>query len=234
MAGHSKWENIKRKKAKVDALRGKVFARLSKDIIVAAKMCPNPNDNPRLRLAIDIAKSHNMPMVNIDKAISKSKSSSEDTSLVEFELYGKGGLAIIMFGETDNKAALISDINTCLKKYGISFLPQGSLKFIFDIVHIVHTEIDFDEDKALELSIDIGADDFRDSSGLIEFITDETNVNSVMHKLDNMKILSSSSKTAIPKVMLSKDISEEDEKDNNILIERLQNIEGIDIVISNK
>jgi YebC/PmpR family DNA-binding regulatory protein len=133
MAGHSKWENIKRKKAVVDAKRGKEFTKLSKNITVAARQGgTDPDTNASLRLAIQKAKDANMPKDKIEKAIKKVEAGAEGMEEVGYEFYGPGGVAVIVNCLTDNKNRTAAEVKTVIGKNGYSLGAQGSAGYIFN------------------------------------------------------------------------------------------------------
>ena len=135
MAGHSKWANIKHRKGRQDAKRGKIFSRLIRELTVASKLGgPLPEDNPRLRTALDKALSSNMPKDTIERAIQRGSGAGESENLEEttFEGYGPGGVAIIVESMTDNNNRTVSSIRSIFNKYGGNLGTNGSLGFIFD------------------------------------------------------------------------------------------------------
>lgn len=163
MAGHSKWANIKHKKAAVDAKRGQLFTKLSRLISVAAKEggSPDPVVNYRLRLAIEQAKQANMPMDRIKKAIDRVfGQGKERVESVELELFGPGGVGMIVMALTDNKQRLIGEIRNILKKYGGSLGQSGAVAYMFKKCVMVRLAEKVDEEWLLELA-DVGVFDFK-------------------------------------------------------------------------
>ena len=135
MSGHSKWSTIKRKKGAADAKRGKMFTKLIKEITIAAREGGgDPNANPRLRLAVDNAKSSNMPADNIDRAIKKATGELEGVTYLEltYEGYGPGGVAILVEVATDNKNRSVADVRHLFSKHGGSLGETGSVAWMFD------------------------------------------------------------------------------------------------------
>ncbi|MBW2969317.1 YebC/PmpR family DNA-binding transcriptional regulator, partial [Candidatus Woesearchaeota archaeon] len=135
MAGHSKWANIKRRKEKVDAKRGKLFSRASKEIINAVKIggSADPKTNNRLRLAIQKAKEVNFPSDNIDRLIKKAASADQEAYYeMQYELYGYGGVGIILDIMTDNKNRIASDVRIATNKRGGTVAVPGAVAFNFD------------------------------------------------------------------------------------------------------
>ena len=164
MAGHSKFKNIMHRKGRQDAIRSKMFSRLSKEITVAVKMgggVTDPDMNPRLRLAIQNAKGQSMPKDNIQRAINKgSGADSENYEEIRYEGYGPGGVAIVVEALTDNKNRSASNIRACFTKNGGQMAETGSVSFMFDRVgEIVYKPEAGDEDTVMEAAIEAGADD---------------------------------------------------------------------------
>ena len=134
MAGHSKWANIQHRKGRQDAVRAKLFSKLSKEITVAAKMGdPDPDKNPRLRLAVKSAKSQSMPNDNIDRAIKKaSGGDAEDYEEIRYEGYGPNGVAVIVEAMTDNRNRTASNVRSTFTKQGGNLGESGSVAFMFE------------------------------------------------------------------------------------------------------
>jgi len=162
MAGHSKFKNIMHRKGAQDKKRAKVFSRLAKEITVAAKLgAPNPDQNPRLRLAIQEARGQNMPKDNIERAIKKSQGGdSENYDEMRYEGFGPAGIGIIIEALTDNKNRTAGEVRACFTKYGGNLGETGSVSFMFDRVGCIQFASDVaDADTMLEAAIDAGADD---------------------------------------------------------------------------
>ncbi|MHA7871199.1 MAG: YebC/PmpR family DNA-binding transcriptional regulator [Hyphococcus sp.] len=166
MAGHSKWANIQHRKGRQDAKRSKMFSKLSKEITVAAKMgAPDPEFNPRLRLAIQAAKAQSMPKDNIERAIKKSTSADEaNFEEIRYEGFGPSGVGVIVEALTDNRNRAASDIRAIFSKNGGNMGETGSVSFMFDLVGYVEYPADAaSEDAMLEAAIEAGADDVQSS-----------------------------------------------------------------------
>ncbi len=164
MAGHSKFKNIMHRKGRQDSVRSKMFSKLSKEITVAAKVGgPDPDANPRLRLAIQNAKGQSMPKDNIQRAISKSQQGdAANYDEIRYEGYGPGGTAIIVEALTDNRNRSASNVRSTFSKYGGSLGETGSVSFMFDRVgEIVFKASVGDPDSVLEAGIEAGADDVQ-------------------------------------------------------------------------
>ncbi|MDN5787100.1 YebC/PmpR family DNA-binding transcriptional regulator [Pseudorhodobacter sp.] len=162
MAGHSKWANIQHRKGKQDKLRSKMFSKLSKEITVAAKMGePDPDKNPRLRLAVKAAKSLSMPKDVIDRAIKKSQTGdAADYTELRYEGYGANGIAVIVETMTDNLNRTASNVRSYFTKHGGNLGTTGSVSFMFDRVGEVTYPVEAgDADTVMMAALEAGADD---------------------------------------------------------------------------
>ena len=176
MSGHSKWSTIKRKKAAVDAKRGKLFTKLIKEITIAARQGGgDPEANPRLRLAIDNAKSANMPAENIERAIKKATGELEGVEYTEltYEGYGPGGVALFIEAMTDNKNRTVAEVRHLLNKHGGSLGENGSVAWMFDRKGIITLpKQGKTEDDIMEIALDAGAEDIQTEEDFFEVTTD--------------------------------------------------------------
>lgn len=164
MAGHSKWSQIKRKKAKTDQQKGKVFSRITREIIIAVKIAgPDPNMNARLRLAIQKAKESNMPNDNIKRAIERGAKSSADDAMEEvvFEAYAQGGVAMLIETVTDNKNRTVPNLRTALSKKGASLASKGAVAYLFEKKGLFIFPPDTIEDDIVETALDFDVDDIK-------------------------------------------------------------------------
>lgn len=162
MAGHSKWANIQHRKGKQDKLRSKMFSKLAKEITVAAKMGdPDPDKNPRLRLAVKAAKSVSMPKDVIDRAIKKSQGGdAEDYTELRYEGYGPNGIAVIVETMTDNVNRTASNVRSYFTKNGGNMGTTGSVSFMFDRVgEITYPASAGDADTVMMAALEAGAED---------------------------------------------------------------------------
>lgn len=175
MAGHSKWANIKHKKAAQDAKRGKVFTRLIKEITVAARMGGgDPNSNPRLRLAVDKAYDQNMPKDNVERAIKRGSGDLEgvDYEEIRYEGYGMAGAAVMVDCMTDNRVRTVADVRHAFTKYGGNLGTDGSVSFLFKHCGQLIFAPETNEDKLIEAALEGGAEDvISNDDGSIEVIT---------------------------------------------------------------
>lgn len=162
MAGHSQFKNIMHRKGRQDAIRAKLFSKLGREIMVAAKMgMPDPDMNPRLRAAIQAAKAESMPKDNIQRAITKAAGSdSENYDEIRYEGYAPGGVALIVEAMTDNRNRTASDVRSYFTKNGGNLAETGAVSFMFDRVGLIEYAAKVaSEDAMLEAAIEAGADD---------------------------------------------------------------------------
>ena len=175
MAGHSKWANIKHKKAAQDAKRGKIFTRLIKEITVAARMGGSDiSSNPRLRLAVDKAYEQNMPKDNVERAIKRGSGDLEGVNYeeVRYEGYGIAGAAVLVDCMTDNRVRTVADVRHAFAKYGGNLGTDGSVAFLFRHCGQLLFPPGTDEDKLMEAALEAGAEDIiSNNDESIEVIT---------------------------------------------------------------
>lgn len=179
MAGHSKWANIKHKKAAQDAKRGKVFTKLIREITIAARMGGGePSDNPRLRAAIDKALSANMTKDTIQRAVDRGAGGGENDNVEEltYEGYGPAGVAILIEVMTDNKNRIVAEVRHAFNKHGGNLGTDGSVAYLFSKRGQILIEIG-DEDAVMEAAIQAGAEDvIIQDDGSIDVATTQNNV----------------------------------------------------------
>jgi len=163
MAGHSKWANIKRQKARVDAVKGKVFAKMSREIIVSARLGGDPAGNFQLRTAIDKAKAAGVPNDNIDRAIAKGSGNlgaDDNFEAIRYEGYGPGGIAILIEALTDNRNRTAADLRTAFSKSNGNLGETGCVGWMFEQKGVVAVIGNLNEDDLLEASLKGGADSY--------------------------------------------------------------------------
>ena len=182
MAGHSKWANIKHRKARQDASRGKVWTKVIREITVAAKDGPDPSDNPRLRLALEKANAANMPKDTIKRAIEKGSGTGETGQLEEivFEGYGPGGVAILVETMTDNRNRTVSDVRHAFSKFGGNLGTDGSVSYLFKKLGLIHINKEFSEEKLMEVVIETGAIDITNEEDFFEVTTEPNDFNKII------------------------------------------------------
>ncbi len=190
MAGHSKWANIKHRKARQDASRGKIWTKVIREITVAAKGGPDPADNPRLRLALDKANAANMPKDTIKRAIQKGSGTGEMGALEEliFEGYGPNGVAILVETMTDNRNRTVADVRHAFTKFGGNMGTDGSVAYLFNKLGVVHIDLSHEEDEIMEIALDAGADDFSIQDDHYEIITSQGNLSKIVEAFKKKNI----------------------------------------------
>ena len=167
MAGHSKWANIKHRKGRQDAKRGKIFSRLIRELTVASRLGgPIAEDNPRLRTALDKALSANMPKDTIERAIQRGSGSAEGDDLEEttFEGYGPGGVAIIVESMTDNNNRTVAEVRHAFSKAGGNLGTDGSVSYLFVKKGLIQLSNNTSLEQVLEVAIEAGAEDIEENS----------------------------------------------------------------------
>lgn len=187
MAGHSKWANIQHRKGRQDKLRAKLFSRLSKEITVAAKMGdPDPDKNPRLRLAVKEAKSQSVPKDVIERAIKKSQGGdAENYDEIRYEGYGPNGVAIIVETMTDNKNRTASTVRSTFSKNGGNLGETGSVGFMFDRKgEVIYGADAGDADSVMEAAIEAGAEDCESDENGHRIVCADTDLNEVSTALE--------------------------------------------------
>lgn len=174
MSGHSKWATIKRKKAATDAARGKVFTKIIKEITISARDGGgDPDANPRLRLAIQNAKSNNMPQDNITRAIKKGTGELEGVRYEEitYEAYAPNGIAMMIESVTDNKNRTVAELRHLISKNNGNLAESGSVSWMFERKGVINVEKqDVHEDELLEIILDAGADDLKTEGEYFEVV----------------------------------------------------------------
>lgn len=235
MAGHSKWANIKHQKARSDAKKGKAFTRAAKEIITAVKLGgPDPKSNTRLRLALQNARAANVPNDNIERSIKKG--SSQDVEAyhdVQYELYGHGGVGLIVEVLTDNKNRASSEIRIATNKRGGSIATPGSVAFNFErkgVITVAKNKAF--EDELFVKATESGAEDFIAEDDTYIIITDPQELYNIKEKLSHRSVeCEESTLEMIPKTYVDCDV--ETAKQNLALIEWLDGIDDVDAVFHN-
>ncbi|MFZ4772799.1 MAG: YebC/PmpR family DNA-binding transcriptional regulator [Chlamydiia bacterium] len=236
MAGHSKWANIKRRKEKVDAKKGKIFSRVAKEIITAVKQggSGDPKGNPRLKAAIDRAKEVNFPQENIERNIKKATSADQGEYFdLTYEIYGHGGVGIVVEILTDNKNRTSSDMRIATNKRGGTVATPGSVLFQFDrkgVIRIPQSTIS--EDELFMIALECGVDEIESSEEewiLFTRVDDLLEVKKALAE-KGCKIAEAEFEQ-IPKNFV--EVDEENRKKNDDLIEWIENLEDVDAVFTN-
>jgi YebC/PmpR family DNA-binding regulatory protein len=192
MSGHSKWASIKHKKGAADAKRGKVFTKIIKELMVAARGGGgNPDSNPRLRTALAAAKAANMPLDNIKRAIMKGTGElpGQQYESVTYEGYGPGGVAVLAETLTDNKNRTVAEIRHLLSKHGGNLGENGSVQWMFDRKgYISVAKEEASEDKLMELALEAGAEDLQTEGDSFAIYCSLEVFENVKNALENAKI----------------------------------------------
>ena len=232
MSGHSKWSTIKRKKAAIDAKRGKIFTTLIKEITIAARAGGgDPDSNPRLRHSISSARDANMPQDNIKKAIMKGTGELPETTYEEctYEGFGPGGVALFMEVLTDNKNRTVAEIRHLITKYGGNLGENGSVAWMFDKKgQIILKRDDENENILFEDVIDAGAEDFVAVLDAFIITTDPADIMSVRSTIENKGYFVESSKVE----MLPKNLHRINDENSEKAISLLNEIEDHDDIKS--
>lgn len=235
MAGHSKWANIKHRKGKADAKKGKIFSRITKEIITAVRHGgKDPKSNGRLRMVLLKARAANMPNDNIERNIKKAEGADQaDFDEVTYELYGHGGVGIIAEALTDNKNRTASDLRIATNKRGGSIAMPGAVSYQFDKKGIIQVEKEGkNSDDLFLLSTEVGAEDFEEGQECFVVVTLPEKLYEVKELLEKegYKCLEADIEM-VPKNMITCD---KETYDKNIaLIEWLEGIDDIDTVYHN-
>ena len=187
MSGHSKWNNIKRKKEKTDAARAKIFTKIGKEMAVAIRAGgPNPESNYKLRELIAKAKANNVPNDNIERAIKKFKDSDVVYEEITYEGYGPAGVAVIVETATDSRNRTAGDIRHYFSKCGGNLGAQGCVSFMFTdmgLITIEDEDGDIDEEALMEAALEAGAADFKSEEGVYEIYTECDDLEAVTEAL---------------------------------------------------
>ncbi len=238
MAGHSKWNNIKNKKGKEDAKRGKVFTKLARYIMVAAKEGGgDPDYNPSLKAAIDKAKAENMPNENIERAVKKGTGEvgSDVFEEITYEGYGPSGIALIVNCLTDNRNRTASDVRHAFDKYGGNLGQTGSVSFMFDRKGFLAIERndEINEDDLTMLAIEAGAEDFISGDQGFEIITEPNDFASIKDEFlkEGYEFIAAEI-TYIPQNMVSL-TDESDIKNMEKLVDMLEDSDDVQEVYHN-
>ncbi|MCA9834627.1 MAG: YebC/PmpR family DNA-binding transcriptional regulator [Thermomicrobiales bacterium] len=183
MSGHSKWSTIKRAKGAADTKRANLFTKLAREITVSARTgLPDPDANPRLRIAIQKARQENMPKDNIQRAIDRAGGGADGANYDEitYEGYGPGGIAVIIDAMTDNKNRTVGEIRAAMTRSGGNLGESGSVSWMFDLVGLIVLPMDGqDEDELQMIAIEAGAQDVAVEEGSLEVYTDPAELHTV-------------------------------------------------------
>src|SRR3954470_8460694 len=236
MAGHSKWAKVKHFKGAIDAKRGKIFSKLSKEISIAAKLAGgDPAMNPRLRMVLLKCRAANMPNDNIERAIKKGTGAGETTNFEDltYEIYGPGGVAILVEVSTDNRNRTASEIRSIVTKSGGSIATQGSVSRLFQRKgQIIVSREAANEDQLMEVALEAGAEDFKAEPEGYEILTEPGKFEAVHKQIEAKGIKADAAEiTSLPTITVP--LASEQVGAVNRLLEALEENEDVKDVYSN-
>ncbi|HMS23040.1 MAG TPA: YebC/PmpR family DNA-binding transcriptional regulator [Candidatus Levybacteria bacterium] len=238
MSGHSKWATIKRQKGVADIKRGQQFTKLANAIVIAVKQnggVIDPETNFKLRLAIDKARSYNMPKENIERAIQKAKGSADSGDLHEalYEGFAPGGAAILIEAVTDNKQRTVAEVKNVLEKNGGTLGNQGSVSYLFNRVGEIAAQINGKtSDELLDIALELDSTDFLEDSGDVIFYVDPSRL-AISKKLLEEKGMIIASAELVFKPVNEMEISEDAKSKIVSLIEKLEDLGDVQNVSTN-
>lgn len=236
MSGHSKWATIKRQKGAADARRGQLFTKLAKEITVAARQGDSdPQNNARLRLAVQKARDNNMPLDNIERAIKRATGAADASALTELTLegYGPGGSAILLQALTDNRNRTISEVRNIFSRNNVNLGESGCVSWIFEPKGVITVEANNIDAEALALlAIDAGADDVKIESGAVEIQTQQHDMEAVRKTLEEQGVtISSAELLQVPTNLVKLD--EKSALQSLKLLEKLEELDDVQHVFTN-
>ncbi len=238
MSGHSKWNNIKRKKEKTDAQKGKIFTKIGKEMAVAIRAGgPNPDNNSRLRDLIAKAKANNVPNDNIERVIKKfSSDSSIEYEEIVYEGYGPSGVAVIVEATTDNRNRTAGAVRSYFSKFHGNMGQTGSVSFMFEekgLITIIDEDDEIEEDVLMEAALEAGAADFEGDEGCYEIYTELDDLAAVRDALAGAGYKIDSAERAMVPTSYVALTDEEDIKMMELLLERLDDDDDVQNVFHN-
>ncbi len=236
MAGHSKWAQIKRQKAAMDARRGQLFTKLAREITVAVREGgPDPEANYRLRLAIQRARRENMPMENIERAIKRAAGATEGEAFEEiyYEAYGPKGTAILIQALTDNRNRTVGELRSIITRAGGTMAEAGAVAWLFDPKGLIVVSAAGSDPEELALkAIDAGAEDVRIAGSEVEVYTDPSELKAVEEAIRAAGLeVVSAERTMVPKAMMS--LSRDEAAQVLKLLERIEELDDVQQVFTN-
>jgi YebC/PmpR family DNA-binding regulatory protein len=236
MSGHSKWSTIKRAKGAADAKRGQLFTKLAREITVAARAGgPDPEGNPRLRIAIQKARKDSMPKDNIDRAIARAAGSEGGDQYEEifYEGYGPGGTALMIATLTDNRNRTVGEVRALLTRAGGNLAENGAVSWMFDQTGLITIPVNGkDPDELAMVAIDAGASDFQADGEMVEIYTEPTDLHKVQEQLVSAGYEPESAELIMkPKTQLEPDADAAVKAIR--LLEKLEDLDDVQQVYSN-
>ena len=236
MAGHSKWANIKHRKAAQDAKRGKLYTRLIREIVVAAKLGGGEvDDNPRLRAAVDKALVANMTRETIERAVARGAGGLEGSDVEElvYEGYAQGGVAILVETMTDNRNRTVAEVRHAFSKYGGSMGTDGSVSYLFYNQGLIHFAPGADEEAVMDVVLDAGAEDIEtEEDGSIAVVTSKENFLRVVAALQDAGLQADHSEVTM---VATTSVHLDEEKAEKVmrLIDAMEELDDVQNVYSN-
>lgn len=237
MAGHSKWSNIKHRKAAQDAKRGKIFTKLIREITVAAKLGdPDPSANPRLRAAVDKALSQNMTRDTIDRAIKRGSGTGDTDNLdeIRYEGYGPGGVAVMVDCMTDNRNRTVAEVRHAFSKCGGNLGTDGSVAYLFSKKGLISFNAECNEEDIMEVALEAGAVDVvSNEDGSVEVLTEPDGYDAVKDAMDAAEFAAENAEvTMIASTSIA--IATKDDAESMIkLLDMLEDLDDVQNVYSN-
>ena len=232
MSGHSKWNNIKNRKGKADAVRGKIFTKLGREILMAVKSGgPDINANSKLKEVVAKAKANNMPNDTIDKAIKKAAGADNNESYEEivYEGYGPNGVAIIVNASTDNKNRTAAEVRHIFDKFGGNLGTTGCVSYMFDkkgVIILDKEEVSAQEDDLMLIAIEAGAENFETGDGYYEITTNPEDFAVVREKLEeNNLVFAEAEIQMVPSIYATLD--EESSRKMGLILENLEDLDDV-------
>ena len=234
MAGHSKWANIQHRKGVQDAKRGKLFTRCIREITTAARRGdPDPNNNPRLRLAIDRALDANMTRDTIDRAVKRGAGGDDGANIedIRYEGYGPGGVAIIVDCMSDNRTRTVGEVRHAFTKHGGNLGADGSVGYLFNKCGVLSFPASAGEDKVMEAALEAGAEDVVSDAG-IEVLTDPADFLKVKESMEKAGLKPESAEVTL-RASTSVTVTGEAAESVMELLEALEELDDVQTVYSN-
>lgn len=237
MAGHSKWKQIKRQKAVVDARRGSLFTKLGREITMAVRNGggPDPAGNARLRLAVQKARENNMPMDIIDRAIAKASGGADASQLDEivYEGYGPGGTAVLVEAMTDNRNRTVAEVRNAFGKAGGNLGEAGAVSWVFNTRGVISVNVPSggDSEEIALAAIDAGAEDFEAEDGLLSIYTRPEDLEAVRRSLEEQGYESSGEIARVPTTTVQ--LPAREALQTLKLLDKLEDLDDVQRVYSN-
>jgi YebC/PmpR family DNA-binding regulatory protein len=236
VAGHSKWANIQHRKGRQDEKRGKVWTRVIREIMVAARLAGGDLDtNPRLRMAVEKAKAANMPADTIKRNIDKATGNLEGVQYEEirYEGYGVGGVALMVDTMTDNKVRTVAEVRHALSKHGGNMGSEGSVAFQFKHCGQIILAPGTSEDKVMEVALEAGAEDvLTDEEGAIEVLTQPTDFEAVKAALDQAGLVAGMAEVTY-RAENTIELSEDDQVKMQKILDALEELDDVQEIYHN-